>query len=304
MNRLRTTVLPLIAAFLWGTTFVAQNIAADYMPPMAFNAARSIVAVPALLLVIFILQKIKKEPFLPQKEERKPLLIGGILCGIALTIAANLQQAGLAETDAGKAGFITALYIVLVPIAGLFFKKKVSLNVWIAVVIAAVGLYFLCIKKGFTIEFSDFLVFLCAIAFTAHILIIDHFTQKVDGVRLSCMQFFITALLSSALSFLFEKIIWSNLLHCIMPILYAGLLSSAVAYTLQIVAQKDANPTVVSLLMSLESVFAVLAAIVVQRAIPTEKEWIGCSLMLIAVVFAQLPAKFFRKSRDLTNLLN
>ena len=295
MNRLRTTLLPIIAAFFWGTTFVAQNIAADYMPPMAFNAARSIVAVPALLLVIFILTRIKKEPFMPPKEERKPLMIGGILCGIALTVAANLQQAGLADTDAGKAGFITALYIVLVPIAGLFFRKRVSLNVWIAVVIAAAGLYFLCIKKDFTIEFSDFLVFLCAIAFTAHILIIDHYTQMVDGVRLSCMQFFITAVLSSILSFLFENIIWSNLLPCILPILYAGLFSSSLAYTLQIVAQKGANPTVVSLLMSLESVFAVLAAIVVQRAIPTEKEWIGCALMMVAVVFAQLPAKMRKK---------
>ena len=291
MNRIRTTLLPIIAAFLWGTTFVGQNIAADYMPPMAFNAARSFVAVPCLLLVIFILSKIKREPFLPKKEERKPLMLGGIFCGIALTIAANLQQAGLADTDAGKAGFITALYIVLVPIAGLFFKKKASLNVWIAVVIAAAGLYFLCIKEDFTIEFSDFLVFLCAIAFTAHIMVIDHYTQIVDGVRLSCMQFFVTAILSSALSFLFEEILWQNLSHCILPILYAGIFSSSIAYTLQIVAQKDANPTVVSLLMSLESVFAVLAAIVVQKAIPTNKEWIGCGLMLIAVVFAQLPGK-------------
>ena len=291
MNRLRTTALPIIAAFLWGTTFVAQNIAADYMPPMAFNAARSIVAVPALLLVLFFISKIKKEPFIPKKEERKPLMIGGLCCGIALTIAANLQQAGLADTDAGKAGFITALYIVLVPIAGLFFKKRASLNVWIAVVIAAAGLYFLCIKKDFTIQFSDFLVFLCAIAFTAHILVIDHFTQSVDGVRLSCMQFFVTAVLSSALSLIFEKIVWSNFIPCILPILYAGIFSSGVAYTLQIVAQKDANPTVVSLLMSLESVFAVLAAIVVQRSIPTDREWIGCALMLIAVIFAQLPSK-------------
>ncbi len=297
MNRLRTTLLPIIAAFLWGTTFVAQNIAADYMPPMAFNAARSFIATFALLGVVWVLSKIKKEPFIPKKEERKPLALGGLFCGIALTIAANLQQAGLADTDAGKAGFITALYIVLVPIAGIFFKKKAPLTVWIAVVIAAAGLYFLCIKEDFTIQFSDFLVFLCAVAFTAHILVIDHYTQIVDGVRLSCMQFFVTAILSSALSLLFEKMIWVHLQACIFPILYAGILSSSVAYTLQIIAQKDANPTVVSLLMSLESVFAVLAAIVVQKAIPTDKEWLGCALMLIAVVFAQLPAKKRSKSR-------
>lgn len=302
MDYLRKNLFPIIAAFFWGTTFVAQDIAAKVMRPMAFNAARSFVAVAALLLVILIISKIKKEPFLPKKEERKPLLLGGICCGIVLTIAANLQQAGIAaDTDPGKAGFITALYIVLVPIAGIFFKKRAPITVWIAVVFAIAGLYFLSFKEGFHILPGDLLLLLCAIAFTAHIMIIDHFTQIVDGVRLSCLQFFVTAILSSILSLFFEEMVWGTLKFAILPILYAGIFSSSVAYTLQILAQKDANPTVVSLLMSLESVFAVLAAIVVQGLFPSTREWIGCGLMLVAVVFAQLPAKKHQKSPNLTN---
>ena len=296
MEQLRKNMLPILAAFIWGTAFVAQSEGADFLPPFAFNTVRSLIAVATLLGMIWVFSRIRKTPFLPPKEQRKDLLLGGLCCGAVLTVASGLQQAGLAETDPGKAGFITALYIVLVPIAGLFLKKKAPLTVWLAVVLAVAGLYFLCIKDGFTIEHSDFLVLLCAVAFTAHILVIDHFTQKVDGMRLSCMQFAVVALLSAVVSLCGETPDWSVLPQCTIPLLYTGMMSSGIAYTLQIIAQRGANPTVVSLLMSLESVFAVLAGLVFGDTMGG-REWLGCGLMLVAVVFAQLPALDKRKQK-------
>lgn len=288
MDKLRKNLLPILAAFIWGTAFVAQSVGADYMPPFAFNAVRSAIATLALLVVVAVFCKIRKEPFLLPKGKRKDLLIGGLCCGAALAVASAFQQAGLSDTDPGKAGFITALYIVLVPIAGLFFNKRAPFTVWIAVVVAAIGLYFLCIKDNFTIEYSDLLILLCALCFTAHIMFIDHFTEKVDGVRLSCLQFFVVAVISGILMLLFEQPDWSVLPMCTVPLLYTGVLSSGVAYTLQIISQKGANPTVVSLLLSLESVFAVLAGIIMGDRI-SGREFLGCGLMLAAVIIAQLP---------------
>ncbi len=290
MEQLRKNVLPILAAMIWGSAFVAQSVGADYMTPFAFNTVRSCIATLALVLVVVLFAWLRKEPILPPKEQRKPLLLGGLCCGGVLTVASALQQAGLQDTDPGKAGFITALYIVLVPIAGLFLKKKAPLTVWFAVAIAAFGLYFLCIDptKPFYIEPSDLLVIGCALCFTGHILVIDHFTQKVDGVRLSCLQFFFVAVFSAVLMLFFETPDWSVLPLCTVPLLYTGILSSGVAYTLQIVSQKGANPTVVSLLLSLESVFAVLTGLLFGDRM-TGWEWLGCALMLVAVVFAQLP---------------
>lgn len=290
MKQIRNNLFPIIAAMIWGSAFVAQSIGADYLPPFAFNAVRSCVATLALLVMVVVFSKLRKEPILPPKEQRKPLLIGGLCCGGVLTCASALQQAGLGETDPGKAGFITALYIVLVPIASLFFKKRPPLTIWGAVAIAAAGLYFLCIDptEAFAILPSDLLLIGCAICFTAHIMVIDYFTQKVDGIKLSLMQFFFVALFSGILMLFFEQPDWSLLPHCTIPLLYTGVLSSGVAYTLQILAQKDANPSVVSLLMSLESVFAVLAGLLFGDRM-SGWEWLGCGLMLIAVVIAQLP---------------
>lgn len=298
MDHLRKTLLPILAAFIWGTAFVAQSVGADYMPPFAFNTVRSCIATLALLAVVWLFAKLRKESFLPPKEQRRDLLIGGICCGAMLAIASALQQAGLGDTDPGKAGFITALYIVLVPIAGLFLKKRAPLTVWIAVVIATAGLYFLCIDptQPFYIEPSDLLIIGCAVCFTGHILVIDHFTQKVDGVRLSCMQFFVTAVISGILMLFFEQPDWSVLPQCTVPLLYTGVLSSGVAYTLQIIAQKGANPTVVTLLLSLESAFAVLAGVVMGDRL-SAWEWLGCGLMLIAVICAQLPPLDKRKKK-------
>ncbi len=290
MKQIRNNLFPILAAMIWGSAFVAQSVGAEYFPPFAFNAVRSCIATVALLVVVVLFAKVRKEPILPSKEQRKTLLIGGLCCGGVLTCASALQQAGLGETDPGKAGFITALYIVLVPIASLFFKKRAPLTVWGAVILAAAGLYFLCIDptQAFQIQSGDLLLIGCAGCFTAHIMVVDHFTQKVDGVRLSMMQFFFVALFSGILMLFFEQPDWSLLPHCTVPLLYTGVLSSGVAYTLQILAQKDANPSVVSLLMSLESVFAVLAGLLFGDRM-SGWEWLGCGLMLIAVFIAQLP---------------
>lgn len=292
VNRIRQNVLPVLAALIWGTAFVAQSVGADYVEPFTFNAARSAVAFLFLLALCVALRALRRRGAAGaevQSGSRKDLLVGGICCGVALTVATNLQQKGLETTTSGKAGFITALYIVIVPIVGIFLKKKAPRTIWISVVLAVAGLYCLCITEDFTITGGDFYILLCAFSFSAHILVIDYFTQKVDGVELSCAQFLVVMVLSSIGMLATETPSAEALRICIGPILYVGILSSGVAYTLQILAQKDSNPTVVSLLLSLESVFATLAGAVILHDQMSGKEYFGCVLMLIAVVLAQLP---------------
>ena len=290
-NKIRGVVLPLIAAFIWGTAFVAQSVGAEIVEPFTFNACRSVIAFFVLLAASFIFAKFKpkREKSPEQKRfERKNLILGGICCGAFLSCASCLQQAGLAVTSAGQAGFITALYVVLVPIFGLFLKKKAPLPVWFGVILAVGGLYLLCVSEGFTIERSDFLVFLCAIVFAFQILSIDHFVQYVDGVQLSCAQFFVTSVICTALTFLFENPSMAAIMDCALPLLYVGIFSSGVAYTLQILAQKDSNPTVVTILLSLESVFSVLAGAVILGDKLSAREYTGCVLMFAAVIMAQI----------------
>lgn len=293
VNRVRQNVFPVVAAFIWGTAFVAQSMGAEYVGAFTFNAARSAVAFVFLLILCAILRARRRRDFGHAAQARpgagRDLAIGGICCGVALTVAANLQQKGLETTTSGKAGFITALYIVIVPIAGIFLKKKAPRSIWISVALAVVGLYCLCITEEFSITSGDFYILLCAFCFTAHILVIDHFTQKVDGVELSCAQFLVVTILSTVGMFATESPSWEALRLCAWPILYVGIFSSGVAYTLQILAQKDSNPTVVSLLMSLESVFATLAGAVVLGDRMNGREYFGCAVMLAAVVLAQLP---------------
>ena len=208
----------------------------------------------------------------------------------AFAAASNFQQAGIgAGTDAGKAGFITALYIVLVPLLGLFLRKKVSLPVWIAVIIAVAALYLLCIKGEFALQTGDLLILLCAFFFAVHILIIDHFTQAVDGMKLSCAQFLVAGILSAIGALIFEHPDWRAIFSVALPILYVGVFSSGVAYTLQILAQKGSNPTVVTILLSMESVFAVISGAIILHQRMTTREYVGCVLMLIAVILAQIP---------------
>lgn len=292
VNHIRQNVLPLLAAFIWGTSFVAQSVGADHVGPFTFNAARSAVAFVFLLALSLGLWAVRRRN-LPDQPGRygslRDIVIGGICCGVALTVAANLQQKALETTTSGKAGFITALYIVIVPIAGLFLKKKAPRSIWISVPLAVVGLYCLCVTETSALTVGDFYLLLCAFCFSAHIMVIDHFTQKVDGVYLSCMQFLVVTVLSGIGMFALESPSLASLASCTGAVLYAGLLSSGLGYTFQILAQKDSNPTVVSLLLSLESVFATLAGVVVLHDQMSGREYLGCALMLGAVVLAQLP---------------
>ena len=286
-NQMRQVVFPILAAFIWGTSFVSQDICADSMGAFTFNGTRYFIAVLSLLVVIAVMNTTRKDRPQPTAEEkkasRKQLWLGGLCCGTALAVASNFQQAGLvAGTDAGKAGFITALYVVLVPLFGLFFRRKVSGPVWIAVVLSVVSLYLLCIKGGFSLAPGDLLVLVCAVCFAVHILLIDHFTARCDGVKLSCLQFLFAAIWSTILALIFDTIDFHVLWECILPLLYVGVFSCGVGYTLQILAQKDSNPTVVTILLSLESVFAVIAGAIILHQQMSLREYIGCALMFIA----------------------
>lgn len=285
----RQNVFPLLAAFIWGTAFVAQSVAADLVQPFTFNASRAFVGF-LFLLVLCIVLRIREKPQY-DKKYYIDLILGGICCGIALTLATNLQQKGIETTTSGKAGFITALYIVLVPIFGLLLKKKAPRMIWLSVALAVVGLYFLSINEQLSITTGDFYMLLCAFCFTGHILVIDHFTEKVSGVELSCMQFLVVAVLSGLGMVLTESPSLTALASCAGPILYVGIMSSGVAYTLQILAQKGSNPTVVSLLLSLEAVFATVSGAIILHEVMSGREIFGCGLMLVAVILAQLPGK-------------
>ena len=292
-NQMRQVVFPILAAFIWGTAFVAQDMCADSIGAFAFNASRYFIAVLSLLVVIAIISmQHKDKPALSPAEKKaanKQLWIGGLCCGLALACASNFQQAGMvAGTDSGKAGFITALYVVLVPVFGLFFKRKISLPVWIAVALSVLALYLLCIKGSFTLAPGDLLILVCAVCFAVHILVIDHFTATVDGVKLSCLQFLFAGIISTICMFIFEDVDFAAILSCALPLLYVGIFSCGVGYTLQILAQKDSNPTVVTILLSLESVFAVIAGAIILKQQMTVREYIGCAIMFAAVILAQI----------------
>ena len=295
VNRIRQNVFPVLAALIWGTAFVAQSVSADIVEPFTFNAARAAVAFLFLLALCAVFRRVRRRDFAASAEvrphARRDLALGSLCCGVALTVAANLQQKGLETTTSGKAGFITALYIVIVPVAGLLFRRRVPRAVWIGVALAVAGLYCLCINEDFTISGGDLYILACAFCFSAHILVIDHFTQKVDGVEMSCGQFLVVTVLSAIGMIATERPSLDALLQCAGPILYVGVFSSGVAYTLQILAQKDSNPTVVSLLLSLESVFATVAGALILGDRMSGKEYFGCLLMLAAVVLAQLPER-------------
>ena len=278
--------LLLLAACIWGFAFVAQSVAMDHVGAFTFIASRNFIGSAVLLPVIAVTQKGQMLP--KERKTRKTLLLGGLFCGLALCTASVLQQIGIAKTTVGKAGFITAMYVVLVPVCGLFLKKKVPPVVWGSVLMAVAGLYFLCMNETFTVAPGDIYVGLCALVFTVHILTIDHFSPHVDGVQLSCLQFFVVGVVSIVPALLLENISWRGLLAAAVPILYAGVLSSGVAYTLQIVGQKFTTPTMASLIMSLESVFAVLGGALLLQQWPTPREAFGCVLMFAAIIVSQI----------------
>lgn len=285
-RKLVSSLMLIVAALIWGTAFVAQRKGMEYAGPLAFNGVRTLIGSLVLLPVALI--------FRPAKAANlRKTLLAGLLCGLCLFMATNLQQIGLTSTEAGKAGFITTFYIILVPVLGLFLRKKTGAVTWLAVVVALVGLFFLCVKPGeVRIAPGDLLVLGCAFFFAVQILVIDFFVQEVDGVLLSCVQFAVDGVLSLIAAFLFEEPDFPALFRGWIPLLYTGILSCGVAYTLQILGQKNLHPTVASLLMSLESAFAVLGGWLILHERLTRRELLGCALMLAAVLLVQLaPAK-------------
>lgn len=284
----------MLTAFIWGTAFVAQSVGMDYLEPFTFNGIRSIIGGIALLPCILLLQRIngRQESISGDKSvDRKNLIAGGVACGLLLFAASSLQQIGIQYTTAGKAGFVTAFYIVIVPVLGIFLKKKIGWKVWVAVVLALAGLYFLCITDGFTIGKGDMYVFLCALIFSVHILVIDHFSPKADGVKMSCIQFFVCGIVSLPFMFAFETPTIQGILGGYAPLLYAGVMSCGVGYTLQIIGQKNVNPAIASLILSLESCFSVLAGWLILGEKLSVRELAGCVLMFAAIILAQLPEK-------------
>ena len=300
-KQIRNSLLLLLTATIWGTAFVAQSVGMEYVEAFTFTFARSIVGGLVLIPCIWFLGWLKgreKKASVTSCDvarDKRPLVtkvewIGGICCGLALCAASNFQQIGMAYTTVGKAGFITALYVVIVPILGLFFKKRVSFIVWICVVLSVIGLYLLCMTEGsLALAYGDLLVLICAVLFSVHIMVIDHFSPQGDGVIMSCIQFFVCGIVSGIIMLFVETPTIENIMAAAMPILYAGVLSSGVAYTLQIVGQKDMNPTVASLILCLESVVSALAGWAILHEALTTRELFGCVLMFVAIVLAQVP---------------
>lgn len=287
---LKSSFLLFMAAFIWGVAFVAQSVGMDYMGPLSFNGARFLMGSAVLVPVIVFRRKKNKEQNIPAAD-MKTTVFGGICCGLALCGAALLQQYGIMYTTVGKAGFITTLYIILVPFFGVFLKKRISGKVWIGAVIAAFGMYLLCMSEKLSLSRGDALVFACAVVFSVHILVIDYFSPKADGVELSCIQFLTAGIIGSIGAVIFEQPHLKNFIDGIIPLAYAGILSSGVAYTLQVIGQKGMDPTVASLILSLESVVSMLAGWVILGQALTGRELMGCLLVFCAVILVQLPEK-------------
>ena len=300
-----SSILLLTAAIIWGFAFVAQEKLADSVPTFTVNALRSLIAAVALIPVAAVTRRIQGKKLRENNSaDRKKLIKAGVICGVMLCVATNLQQFGIALYPEGApasahSGFLTALYIIFVPVFGLFLGKKPGLFVAIAVVLATVGLYFLCLYEGFGALYAgDIVVLICGMAFAVQILCVDHYIGSVDGVKLSSIQFLVTGILSTILMLIFEKPDPGAVLSAWQPILYLALLSSGVGYTLQIIGQKyAASPTLASILMSMESVFAVIGGVIFMGAIPKVNEWIGCGVMLIAIIIAQLPSDILKQKR-------
>lgn len=292
-------ILLFITAVIWGVAFVAQSAGMDYVGPYTFNAVRCLLGGIVLIpCVFFLTRSAKKEQKkdgtaskMPVMDRPKGLLIGGLICGFMMFVSTTLQQVGIAYTTVAKAGFITALYIIIVPILGIFLKRKAGLKIWISVVIALVGLYLLCMKGSLSLSKGDFLILICSICFAIHIMVVDHFTEKVSGTKLSCIQFLFAGALSSVLMFLFEEPHWADIGAAWLPICYAGILSCGVAYTFQIIGQRGTDPTIASLILSLESVVSVLAGWILLGETLSPREILGCVLMFGAIILAQINPK-------------
>lgn len=298
-NRTRNSFLLFITACIWGMAFISQIKGMDYMHPLTFNGTRSFIGAFSLLVFLLIQRALYGKN--KSKIDWKSNFKAGVWCGLIFTFASTLQQFGVMYTTAGKAGFITALYIIFVPIAGVFLGRKISEITWISAVMAACGMYFLCVSEKLSLGKGDFLVFLCAIGFAVHIMVIDHYVDRTDGAIVSCIQFFICGILCGI-----ADLIWGNpsvqqMIDGMGTLLYAGVLSCGVGYTLQMVGQKGMNPTMVALILSLESVVAAVSSWIAYRIgflktdqTMTTQQVIGCVIIFCAVILVQLPEEWFR----------
>ncbi|MEE1224494.1 MAG: DMT family transporter [Clostridia bacterium] len=297
-TKLKGNLLLLLTSVVWGISFIAQSKGVEEITPLAFNGIRCMLGSVVLLPVIAVLDAGKKKKGIAVFKPNKTLIIGGIICGLLLCTASTLQTAGMVYTSPGKSGFITALYMVIVPIIGLFTGKRIRPVIAISVLIAVSGLYLMCIDSELTINKGDILTLICAFIFAGHILAIDYFSPKVDGVKLACLQFFVSGLVNIICMLIFEEPQIAPILKCWASIGYSGIMSCGVAYTLQIVGQKYTDPTSASILMSLESVFATLTTVILiacgwqlTGGALNMREITGCILMFVAIILVQLPEK-------------
>lgn len=287
-------VMPLTAAFIWGSAFVAQALGAEVMGAFTFSATRMTIAIAVMFLMLPLLRKLSPKADYPDaKKYRRDLILGGLVCGFSLCAACNLQQFGLTDTDAGKAGFITALYVMLVPVFSIFLGKKITRRVALCVALAVAGLYCICFEFGKVPVFvgGDFFVFLCTIFFAVQVLAVDHFVAKVDSIDLSIAQFVGATIFSYIGMFIFDEPTMDQVVRSLPYLIYVGVFSGAVAYTLQIIAQREGDPTKVSILLSLESLFAVVCSAILLHERMSGQEYLGCALMMVAVIFSQIPEK-------------
>ncbi len=297
-SKLKGNFILLLTSFIWGTSFIAQSKGVEEISPIAFTGIRTMLGSIVLIPVILFLDRNRKKKNIPVQKVNKTLILGGIICGLFLCIASTLQTWGMVYTSPGKSGFITALYMVIIPIIGLFTGKKPRPVILLSVLVAVSGLYLMCIDSEFSINKGDVLTLICALFFAGHILAIDYFSPKVDGVKLSCLQFFVCGLINLIFMFISKQADTKAIISCIKPICYSGIMSCGVAYTLQIIGQKYTDPTSASILMSLESVFATLSTVVliafgwqITGGGLDLREIIGCVLMFIAIILVQLPEK-------------
>lgn len=288
-SKLRGSLALLSATVIWGSAFIAQSVGMDYIGPFTFQTMRSVLAVPFLIVVVFLLEHNPKQSVI--KWFQPALWKAGLPCGIALFIAAGLQQMGIVHTSAGKAGFITAMYIVLVPILGIFLRKKPPFTAWISVGLAVAGLYLLSYVGVTQVNIGDLYLLGCALGYAVQITLVDQMGGAVDGLRLNCVQSLFCGIFSGIVMFLTEEPILSSIIACWIPLVYAGIFSLGIAFSLQIIGQKHLEPTPAALIMSLESVFAVLFGwLLLHERMSTAELW-GCALVFGAVILSQIPEK-------------
>ena len=288
------TMMLISAAMIWGMSFVAQTVGMAYVGPFTFNGFRSFLAAAALTGYCLFMDGVRKkrgERVKASAAEKKRFWKSGILCGLVLTVASSLQQYGLSMTTVGKASFITVLYMMIVPFASLLLGKRLPKNIWGSVALALAGLYLLCVTESLSLGKGDFFVLLGAFAYAGHILMVDYFAPEFDGAKLSCIQFWVCGVLATGYALLTETISFDNLPGAALPLCYSGFLSGGLAFTLQIYGQKRTDPSIASLLMSFESVFALLGGMLILHQVPTLREAVGCALMFAAILLIQIAPK-------------